>query len=284
MARGDKSKYTDKQKRKAQHIEEGYEARGVSEREAEKRAWATVNKQDHGGKKGGRQHRGSVAVSAVVLALIVLGIGALIVMTGRSRARFEDASVAAQAASTTASLATTSALAKSAAKPAVKSTATAKPAAAPTPKAYSYSSSTVVVGTNAPLCTANDLTGMAHLQGASGSVAGTVSVTNSSKRPCMFSHDVRLQLLSGNTALNIIQTANYSSGTLSDMMPGDTVDLGFVWGNWCRSALSSAASVRVMLASGEGYLKVPFIAADGRAQSDSPSCVASSTQSYIYIL
>jgi plasmid stabilization system protein ParE len=53
MPRGDKSKYTDKQKRKAEHIEEGYEARGVSEDEAERRAWATVNKQDGGGKKSG---------------------------------------------------------------------------------------------------------------------------------------------------------------------------------------------------------------------------------------
>ncbi|HEY1380183.1 MAG TPA: plasmid stabilization protein [Gemmataceae bacterium] len=53
MARGDKSKYTDKQKRKAEHIEEGYERRGVSEGEAERRAWATVNKESHGGKKSG---------------------------------------------------------------------------------------------------------------------------------------------------------------------------------------------------------------------------------------
>ena len=44
MPRGDKDKYTDKQKRKAEHIEEGYEKRGVSEDEAERRAWATVNK------------------------------------------------------------------------------------------------------------------------------------------------------------------------------------------------------------------------------------------------
>lgn len=53
MPRGDKSKYTDKQKRQAEHIEEGYEARGVGEKEAEKRAWATVNKVSGGGKKGG---------------------------------------------------------------------------------------------------------------------------------------------------------------------------------------------------------------------------------------
>ena len=50
MPRGDKSKYTDKQERKAEHIEESYESRGVSEDEAERRAWATVNKQDGGGK------------------------------------------------------------------------------------------------------------------------------------------------------------------------------------------------------------------------------------------
>ena len=53
MPRGEKSKYTDKQKRKAEHIEQGYEDRGVSHDEAERRAWATVNKQDGGGKKSG---------------------------------------------------------------------------------------------------------------------------------------------------------------------------------------------------------------------------------------
>lgn len=53
MPTGDKSKYTDKQKRQADHIEEGYEEWGVSKGEAEKRAWATVNKLDGGGKKGG---------------------------------------------------------------------------------------------------------------------------------------------------------------------------------------------------------------------------------------
>jgi plasmid stabilization system protein ParE len=53
MARGDKSSYTGKQKRKAEHIEEGYEKRGVSKKTAAKRAWATVNKQDGGGKQSG---------------------------------------------------------------------------------------------------------------------------------------------------------------------------------------------------------------------------------------
>ena len=53
MARGSKSKYTSKQKRKAEHIEEGYKKRGTSSKEAERRAWATVNKQEGGGKKGG---------------------------------------------------------------------------------------------------------------------------------------------------------------------------------------------------------------------------------------
>jgi plasmid stabilization system protein ParE len=53
MPQGDKSAYTGKQKRKAEHIEEGYEKRGVSKDEAERRAWATVNKQDGGGKKSG---------------------------------------------------------------------------------------------------------------------------------------------------------------------------------------------------------------------------------------
>ncbi len=53
MPRGDKGKYTDKQKRQAEHIEEGYEDRGVSESEAKSRAWATVNKTTGGGKKSG---------------------------------------------------------------------------------------------------------------------------------------------------------------------------------------------------------------------------------------
>jgi len=53
MPRGDKSKYTDKQKRKAEHIEEDYKERGIPEREAERRAWATVNKTHKGGEKPG---------------------------------------------------------------------------------------------------------------------------------------------------------------------------------------------------------------------------------------
>ncbi len=53
MPRGEKSAYTDKQKREAKHIEDGYEKRGISTKEAERRAWATVNKQDGGGKKSG---------------------------------------------------------------------------------------------------------------------------------------------------------------------------------------------------------------------------------------
>jgi len=53
MPRSEKSAYTDKQKREAKHIEDGYEKRGISAKEAERRAWATVNKQDGGGKKSG---------------------------------------------------------------------------------------------------------------------------------------------------------------------------------------------------------------------------------------
>ena len=53
MPRGDKSAYTDKQKRKAEHIEEGYEKSGTPKKEAEARAWATVNKESGGGNKSG---------------------------------------------------------------------------------------------------------------------------------------------------------------------------------------------------------------------------------------
>lgn len=67
MPRGDKSKYTDKQERKADHIAESYEERGMSEKEAERRAWATVNKDDGGGKKSGSgrgKHTGHPAAHA----------------------------------------------------------------------------------------------------------------------------------------------------------------------------------------------------------------------------
>jgi len=53
MPRGDKSSYTDKQKRMARDIEDSYEKRGVGEKESERRAWATVNAETHGGKKSG---------------------------------------------------------------------------------------------------------------------------------------------------------------------------------------------------------------------------------------
>ena len=58
MPRGDKSKYTDKQERKADHIAQAYEKKGVSDKEAERRAWATVNKDDGGGKMPGGSGRG----------------------------------------------------------------------------------------------------------------------------------------------------------------------------------------------------------------------------------
>lgn len=58
MSQGDKSKYTGKQERKADHIAESYEKKGVGEKEAERRAWATVNKDDGGGKKPGGSGRG----------------------------------------------------------------------------------------------------------------------------------------------------------------------------------------------------------------------------------
>lgn len=59
MPRGDKDKYTDKQKRQAEHIEESYREKGVSEDKAEEIAWSTVNKQDGGGKKSGSGRKNS---------------------------------------------------------------------------------------------------------------------------------------------------------------------------------------------------------------------------------
>jgi plasmid stabilization system protein ParE len=57
MPQGDKSKYTEKQRRKAEHIEDSYEDRGVPKQEAEARAWATVNKQSGGGERSGGSGR-----------------------------------------------------------------------------------------------------------------------------------------------------------------------------------------------------------------------------------
>ena len=59
MPRGEKSKYTDKQERKADHIADGYQKRGVGKKEAKRRAWATINKDDGGGKMPGGSGRGA---------------------------------------------------------------------------------------------------------------------------------------------------------------------------------------------------------------------------------
>jgi len=64
MPRGEKSAYTDKKKRQAEHIDEGYKKEGVSDELAEARAWATVNKQDGGGKKSGSGRAGARKTSA----------------------------------------------------------------------------------------------------------------------------------------------------------------------------------------------------------------------------
>ncbi len=66
MPQGDKSSYTPKQKRQAEHIEEGYEARGLGVSESKRRAWATVNKVTGGGKKSG-SGRGRKTASAPAL-------------------------------------------------------------------------------------------------------------------------------------------------------------------------------------------------------------------------
>lgn len=64
MSRGSKTKYTEKQKRKAEHIEESYEAKGVSEERAEQLAWATVNKQSGGGERAGSGRNKPAAAKA----------------------------------------------------------------------------------------------------------------------------------------------------------------------------------------------------------------------------
>ena len=69
MPRGDKSRYTDKQKRQAEHIAEGYEERGVSTKEAEAHAWATVNALHGGGKKSGSGRRKQTSPGAAPVAI-----------------------------------------------------------------------------------------------------------------------------------------------------------------------------------------------------------------------
>jgi len=64
MPRGDKGAYTAKQKRQAEHIEKGYEHKGTSKAEAERRAWATVNKESGGGKKSGSGRKRAAAKRA----------------------------------------------------------------------------------------------------------------------------------------------------------------------------------------------------------------------------
>ena len=64
MPRGDKGAYSTKQKRQAEHIEEGYERKGTSKKEAERRAWATVNKQTGGGKKSGSGRKSATSKRA----------------------------------------------------------------------------------------------------------------------------------------------------------------------------------------------------------------------------
>jgi len=64
MPRGDKSAYSDKQKRQAEHIEEGYEKRGVGKKEAEERAWRTVNARSGGGNESGSGRSSSRSASA----------------------------------------------------------------------------------------------------------------------------------------------------------------------------------------------------------------------------
>lgn len=61
MTRGSKEAYTNKQKRQAEHIEDGYEDRGLPKKEAQRRAWATVNKQSGGGRKSGSGRKHKVA-------------------------------------------------------------------------------------------------------------------------------------------------------------------------------------------------------------------------------
>lgn len=91
MPRGDKSAYTDKQKRQAKHIEESYENRGVSKEEAEARAWATVNKESGGGKLSGSGRKRSTSSESSRKASVMRNIAHSDVKTGAFEMRSEAA-------------------------------------------------------------------------------------------------------------------------------------------------------------------------------------------------
>lgn len=84
MARGSKDKYTEKQKRQARHIEEGYEERGVSEEEAERRAWATVNKIHGGGKNGAAAAKAKAKIVSRSVKAVARAANIRPVSTGRT--------------------------------------------------------------------------------------------------------------------------------------------------------------------------------------------------------
>ncbi|MBX4209533.1 DUF4232 domain-containing protein [Candidatus Parcubacteria bacterium] len=221
----------------------------------------------------------SSTLSLVVLAIVVMAIGLVAVLTDIRRASYGTDAAAAALATTSASNATTTATSTAAsssvtAKAAPKKTSVTPAKAAAPVKTAATSSTPVSSNTSLKwaLCTANDLTGTANWQGASGSLSGTLNITNSSKANCSLSHDVYLQILSGNQVLPVGQLGNADANSYTDLAPGDGVPLGFIWSNWCGASLSSAAYVRLILPTNGGYLRVPVIDAAGRAHYDAPRC------------
>ncbi|MDE1874535.1 MAG: hypothetical protein KGI79_01460 [Patescibacteria group bacterium] len=133
------------------------------------------------------------------------------------------------------------------------------------------------------LCTANDLTGMADWQGATGALAGTLRVTDSASSACSLSHDDYMQIMSGDQVLPVGQIADGSVNSYTDLQPRDSVSLRFVWYNWCDGALQAPASVRLILPLGGGYLQVPVIDSNGTPLSDAPACGSPQTYSSLAI-
>lgn len=133
------------------------------------------------------------------------------------------------------------------------------------------------------LCTANDLTGMADWQSTGRSLAGDLSITNSSRASCSLSHDDYLQIMSDDQVLPVSQATNTTAGAYEDLSPGSRADLRFLWSNWCGESLLAPAYVRLILPKNGGYLRVPLIDPGGHPRSETPRCDAPGAYSSVSI-
>ena len=259
-------------------------------------------------------------VALVILVIILVAIGAVAVVTNINRSAYQTAATSTVAnASSSTDMATSSEITgtistggsattntkttKTTVTPAQKTVKTQSPSGAPqTINVYiiqsgtstsatvagsssgsSATNQTTYKGPSFRLCSANDLTGMAHWQGATGALYGTLTLTNSSNTPCSLSHDDYLQILNGTNVLPVGQVANASASAYTDLGSGDSTDMNFLWRNWCGSGFSGTAFLRFIMPSNGGYLRVPVIDANGNNQTDTPRCDATGTYSSVAI-